>query len=204
MSPRPRPEGRSHRSAEHGGYLSTFVRRVATQVVAIVAVVGLAGCVTVPRGGANLGGEALSGRLSVRVEADGATPARSVSAVFDLRGNPSAGRLDLSTPLGSMMAQARWSPTRVVLATPKGESDFPDLDALTRDVLGESVPVAALFDWLDGRPWPGAPSAPAADSGGGFEQLGWTVDLARYADAVVSAHRASPPPVTVRIKLDRP
>mgnify|MGYP001553916021 CR=1 FL=1 len=185
----------------------TFVRRVAARffaVTAIVALFGLAGCATVPRGGANLAGETLSGRLSVRVEADGATPARAVSAMFDLRGDPGAGRLDLSTPLGSMMAQARWSPSRVVLATPKGESDFPDLDALTREVLGESLPVAALFDWLHGRPWPGAPSVPTAGSNDGFEQLGWTVDLGRYADAVVSAHRASPPPVTVRIKLDRP
>jgi outer membrane lipoprotein LolB len=185
----------------------TFIRRAAARFVAVAAVaarIGLAGCATVPRGGANLAGETLSGRLSVRVEADGATPARSVAAVFDLRGDPSAGRLDLSTPLGSMMAQARWSPGGVVLATPKGESDFRDLDALTRDVLGESLPVAALFDWLHGRPWPGAPSAPAAGTSGGFEQLGWTIDLGRYADAMVSAHRAAPPPVTVRIKLDRP
>jgi outer membrane lipoprotein LolB len=41
-----------------------------------------------------------------------------------------------------------------VLATPRGESTFTDLDALTRQALGESVPVSALFDWLQGRPWP--------------------------------------------------
>ena len=181
--------------------------RAAARLAATIAMLVLAGCATVPRGDASSAGETLSGRLSVRVEADGTAPARSVSAAFELHGDPNAGRLDLSTPLGSMLAQARWSPIRVVLATPKGESDFRDLDSLTREMLGESLPVAALFDWLHGRPWPGAPSTPsvpAANSGGGFEQLGWTVDLGRFADAVVSAHRESPPLVTVRIKLDRP
>ena len=104
--------------------------------------------------------------------------------------------------LGSILAQARWSPGEVVLATPRGESTFADLDALTRQALGESVPVSALFDWLQGRPWPGAPSAPAGN-GPGFAQLGWAVELDRFDEAMVTARRDSPPPVTVRIKLDR-
>ena len=33
--------------------------------------------------------------------------------------------------------------------------------------------------------------------------LGWTVDLARFDDALINAHRARAPAVTVRIKLDR-
>lgn len=179
--------------------------RAAVWIAAASAAAVLAGCVSVPRGGAGLAGESFSGRLSIRVEAEGAAPARSLSAAFDLRGGPSAGRLDLSTPLGSVLAQARWSPSHVVLATPRGETNFSDLDALTREVLGESLPVAALFDWLQGRPWPGAPSTPAiGESGAGFEQLGWAVSLARFDEALVSARRESPPPVTVRIKLDRP
>ena len=157
-----------------------------------------------PRSGAGAPGETLSGRLSVRVEADGAAPARSLSAAFELRGDPKTGRLDLSTPLGSVLAQARWSPAKVVLATPRGETDFSDLDALTREVLGESLPVAALFDWLHGRPWPGASRPAVGAAGPGFEQLGWAVDLAHFDEALVSARRESPPPVTVRIKLDRP
>jgi outer membrane lipoprotein LolB len=63
---------------------------------------GLAACSTLappPRGG-----EAMAGRLSVRVESD---PPRSVAAAFELRGSPQAGELDLSTPLGSLMARAR-------------------------------------------------------------------------------------------------
>ncbi|MEO7708021.1 MAG: outer membrane lipoprotein LolB [Caldimonas sp.] len=163
----------------------------------------LAACTTIPRAPLATPSEPLSGRLSIRVDADGATPARTLTAAFELNGGPSAGRLDLSTPLGSILAQARWEPGEVVLATPRGESRFADLDALTRQALGESVPVAALFDWLHGRPWPGAASIPAS-TGAGFVQLGWAVDLERFDDAWVTAKRDSPPPVTVRIKLDRP
>ena len=159
-----------------------------------------AGCATVRPTAPAAAGDELAGRLSLRVEAEGNAPARSLTAAFELRGNADAGRLDLSTPLGSVLAQARWSPREVVLATPRGERAYPDLDALTREVLGESLPVAALFDWLRGRPWAGAPSR-AGD--GGFEQLGWSVDLARFDDALVSARREAPPPVSVRIKLDR-
>jgi outer membrane lipoprotein LolB len=145
--------------------------------------------------------ETISGRLAVRVDAAGSEPARSFSAAFDLRGNSRSGVLGLSTPLGSMLAQARWSPETVTLATPQGRREFPDLDSLTREVLGESVPVEAWFDWLRGRPWPAAPSTALAD--GSFTQLGWTVDLARLADGRVSALREQPPPkVSVRIQLD--
>jgi outer membrane lipoprotein LolB len=176
-------------------------RRGRRTLAAVIVAVSLAGCANVPRGEAPLGGDTLAGRLSIRIDEEMA-PARSLTAGFELRGDPRAGRLELSTPLGSVLAQARWSPTRVVLATPRGETEFTDLDALTREVLGESLPVAALFDWLRGRPWPGAPSRPVT---GGFEQLGWTVDLSRFDEALVAARRADPLPVTtVRIKLDRP
>ena len=183
---------------------AAFGRAVAAIVRAslVAAAVALAACTTIPQSPPSAPRETLSGRLSIRVDADGATPARTLTAAFELNGSPRAGRLDLSTPLGSILAQARWSPGEVVLATPRGESNFTDLDALTRQALGESVPVPALFDWLQGRPWPGAPSTPAP-AGPGFAQLGWAVDLERFDDALVTARRDSPPPVTVRIKLDR-
>ena len=168
----------------------------------VAGVIALAACTTVPRNPTEAASETLSGRLSIRVDADGTAPARTLTAAFELNGGPRAGRLDLATPLGSILAQARWSPSEVVLATPRGESTFADLDALTRQALGESVPVSALFDWLQGRPWPGAPSAPAS-TGPGFAQLGWAVELDRFDEALVTARRDSPPPVTVRIKLDR-
>ncbi len=161
-------------------------------------------CASVPRGAQPFVADTLSGRLAVRVDASDGAPARSENAVFELRGNAQAGQLNLSTPLGSVLAQARWAQGTVVLATPQGERRFADLDSLTQEVLGESVPVAALFDWLRGRPWPDAASvgrvAPAEP---GFSQLGWSVSLARFDDGLVVAKRESAPAVTVRAKLDR-
>ena len=173
--------------------------------VALFAAMLIGACAVVPPGADALDAAALTGRLAVRVEASAGAPARAVSAAFDLRGSATTGRLNLVTPLGSVLAQARWSPGSVVLATPQGETQFPDLDALTRAVLGESLPVAALFDWLRGRPWPGAAStATVAPAEAGFEQLGWVVNLARFDEAWVAARRDAAPAVTVRARMDRP
>ena len=177
-----------------------WVHRLATLAVAGV----IAGCAAwnPPRDPASI--DSISGRMSVRVEPAGDDKPRVVSAIFDLRGDAERGTLDLSTPLGTVLARANWSPTAVVLVSPDGEQRFADLDALTQRVLGESIPVAALFDWLRGRPWPGAPStATSPPAAAGFDQLGWHVDLAQFADAWIIARRDRAPVVTVRAKLDR-
>ncbi len=173
-------------------------RRAAALALPLAAL--LTACVALPVDDRVLDGETLSGRLALRIDTVGEEQPRSVVAGFELQGAPAAGRLNLSTPTGQVMAQARWAPGRVVLVTPQGEKPYGSLDALTREVLGESLPVAALFDWLHGRPWPGA--AHEAQSPG-FRQLGWTVDLARFADDTIVAVREGAPAVTVRVKLDR-
>lgn len=169
-----------------------------------MAALAMAACASVPQGAAPGPSETLAGRLAVRVEAYEGAAARSENAAFELQGSAQAGQLNLSTPLGSVLAQARWAPGSVVLTTPQGERSFNDLDALTQQVLGESVPVAALFDWLRGRPWPGATSVVSvAPAQPGFAQLGWSVDLARFNTGLVVARRDRAPVVTVRAKLDR-
>ena len=179
-----------------------MTRLSASLFASLVAVVLIAGCASVEPAPPVVGGDSFAGRLSVRVEPTASTSARSLTASFDLRGTPSAGTLGLSTPIGSLLAQARWQPGSVVLVTPQGSRRFADLDSLTREVLGESVPIEAWFDWLHGRPWPGAASTPQP-AGSGFRQLGWTVDLSRFAAGAVSATRLEPqPPVGVRIQLD--
>jgi len=173
------------------------------RLAAFASAVALVGCASVAPLPPGMPGESFSGRLAVRVAALGGEPARAFSASFELRGNARAGALGLSSPLGTLLAQARWAPGEVALATPQGTRNFADLDGLTREVLGESVPIEAWFDWLRGRPWPGAPG-PSTTIGAGFEQLGWTVDLARFADGAVTATRNEPAPsVVVRIQLDR-
>lgn len=163
--------------------------------------VALGGCATVTPPSPE--GDSLSGRLAVKVDADGTQPARSVSAGFELIGSSSVGRLNLTSPLGTVMARADWSPNDVRLITSDGETRYGDLDTLTREMLGESLPVAALFDWLRGRPWPGAPSqftTPPVEAG--FDQLGWSVRLGRLGDGWVTAKRSRAPQVTVRAQVE--
>jgi len=182
--------------------------RLGAVVLAFAGVV--VACTTVPQAPPANSNDTLSGRLALRVEPLASEAPRSVSAAFDLRGDSRAGTLGLSTPLGSLLAQARWSPAEVVLTTPRETRRFASLDELTREALGESVPIEAWFDWLRGRPWPGAAStpldatsAPSDPPASGFRQLGWRVDLSRFAAGTIAATRESPAPVvTVRIRLD--
>ena len=183
--------------------------RLRAVVIAFTAVA--AACTTVPTAPRAEANDAISGRFALRVEPVANEAPRSVSAAFDLRGDSRAGTLGLSTPLGSMLAQARWSPTDVVLTTPRETRRFASLDELTREALGESVPIEAWFDWLRGRPWPGAPSAPLDGAptapsnppAPGFRQLGWRVDMSQFTAGTIAATREAPAPVvTVRIRLD--
>jgi outer membrane lipoprotein LolB len=157
----------------------------------------LAGCATRPPDG----GRWLSGRLSVKVDALADQPSRSLTSAFELQGDAERGELRLTSPLGTLVAAARWAPGEAVLDTASGRTTYADLDSLAREALGEALPLRALPAWLRGQPWPGADSRATAT---GFEQLGWQVGLARYAEGWLEATRDRPPAVTVRARLEPP
>jgi outer membrane lipoprotein LolB len=135
----------------------------------------------------------------VRIAATPQQPAQSVSADFELRGTGPQGELRLSSPLGIRMATATWGPGLARLVTADGDKRFNSLEELSRQSLGENLPLAALPDWLAGRPWADVPYSATAD---GFEQLGWQVSLARQNEGWIEARRATPPEVLVRVRLD--
>lgn len=161
----------------------------------LAAALVFGGCASTPPPGA------LSGRLVVNVAAAADQPSRSVSGSFDLQGDADRGELRLTSPLGTLVAAARWAPGEALLLAGGEERRFDDLDSLSREALGEALPLRALPDWLRGRPWAGAASTPAD---GGFEQLGWQVRTARLAEGYVEAARAAPPAVSVRARLEPP
>lgn len=164
---------------------------------ALLAALGLlAGCATTPRPAPEL-----AGRLAVQVQAHAGTPGRSLSTQFELHGDARAGELQLTTPLGGITAKANWRPGAAELSTAQGTRLFADLDTLAEELLGQALPLAALIDWLRGRPWPGAPSSANAT---GFEQLGWRIDLSRFAEGWVLAGRDAAPTIAVRARLERP
>ena len=180
------------------GVAATLKPCCTRSLVALALASVLVGCATLPPPPAS----ALSGRIAVRVDAHGEQPARGFSAGFDLQGGAGAGELRLASPLGTLLASARWSGAGAWLVTPEGETAYADLDALSRAALGEVLPLRALPDWLHGRPWDGAPSRRVET---GFEQLGWRIALAGLAAGRVEAVRLDPlPAVTVRAALERP
>jgi outer membrane lipoprotein LolB len=140
-----------------------------------------------------------TGRLWVRVAASPERIAQSISADFELRAVADSGELRLTGPLGTRLATAQWAPGQALLLTPEGTQRFDNLDALSRQTLGENLPLAALPDWLKGRPWP---QATHINSDAGFEQLGWQVNLSKQSQGLIEARRASAPEVSVRVKLD--
>jgi outer membrane lipoprotein LolB len=164
------------------------------------ALLVLAGCASV----APPAGEAppLAGRLAVTVAAQPGSPNRSASTQFELHGNAERGRLVLTSPLGTTLARASWQPGAAEADTGRGHVErHANLDALAQSLLGEPLPLAALVEWLHGRPWSGAPHTAVQ---GGFEQLGWRIDTSRRADGVLLAARAAAPAITVRALLDAP
>ena len=165
---------------------------------ALVVLAALSGCASLapPSSPADL-----AGRLAVRVDASAATPARSFSADFDLRGTTDRGTLRLSGPLGATLAEVRWQPGRAELADAQGTRAYATLDAMAQDLFGEPLPLAALIDWLRGRPWSGAPSVQRDD---GFEQLGWHVGLGGFAEGLLQATRQRAPGVSMRARLEKP
>ena len=146
----------------------------------------------------NHGFMGVSGKISVRIDSFNDRPPQSVVALFDLQiTNGQSGQLELSSPLGTMMGRASWGPDQVRLYTPHTERIYPHLAALSQDLLGENVPIEALFDWLNGRPWPMAASSPLPAPGRGFNQLDWLVKLDRESEGLILAERLSAPTITV-------
>jgi outer membrane lipoprotein LolB len=161
------------------------------------ALLALGGCATVqPQSAPDV-----AGRLAVRVDATAATASRSFAADFDLRGNAERGTLRLTGPLGATLAEVRWRPGRAELSDNQGTRAFDTLDAMAKELFGEALPLAALTDWLRGRPWAGAPNVRRED---GFEQLGWRIGLGSFGDGLLQASRERAPAVSVRARLDKP
>jgi outer membrane lipoprotein LolB len=117
------------------------------------------------------------GRLALRID----SPEQpSFYAGFELTGQARAGELLLSSPLGNVVASLRWTPQAAYLRNNGETRQFDSLDALATEATGTAIPIAALFQWLDGR------DAVAA---------GWQADLSQLAQGRLLARRTHPGPV---------
>lgn len=162
-----------------------------------VATTLLAGCAT--RQSAPPGGDVLTGRLILQIGPSESQLPRQWSAGFELRGTARRGVLDLTSPLGTLVAQARWQPGQAELLQGTDIVQFAGLAELSRQLLGEVVPLEALYDWLRGRP---APETPHEPTEAGFVQHGWRVEITGLAQGLFVARRAAAPMITLRARLE--
>ena len=168
------------------------------RVACLAGLLTLAACAALPVPPA--AGPSWSGRLGWSIAATAQQPAQQASAGFELHGSAREGWLELTSPVGTLIARARWRIDGAELETAQGRSRHEDLASLSRAAFGElGLPLAALFDWLRGEPWPGAPheARPA-----GFVQEGWLVDRQALAEGRLTATRAAEPAITLRVRLE--
>lgn len=141
-----------------------------------IAMVGLLASCAAPARMAVPGQDFWYGRLAVRIVTD---PPQAFSAGFELRGSPDTGELQLTSPLGNTLAMVIWAPQVAELRQGERVTRYPSLDALTTELSGTALPVAAMFGWLKGQPSGAA---------------GWQPDLSQQPDGKVTALRTSPEP----------
>ena len=127
-----------------------------------------------------------SGRMAIQVLKN---PPESLSAGFELQGSAQAGEMVLLSPIGTTLARLEWTPQGARLTQGQQQVDSPNLQRLGARLTGTELPIAALFEWLAGRP---------------AEAPGWQVDLSAHAQGRINAERREPSPAAaLRIALDR-
>ncbi len=160
-------------------------RALAWLLLPPVAVLQACASAPVPASAAAL--ERWTGRLGLQVESE---PPQSFFAGFELSGNPQAGELSLSSPLGSTLAVLQWQPGQTLLRQGEQTRRYESLDALAQELTGAAIPVRALFGWLNGTPQ-------AVE--------GWQADLSRLPEGRLVARRLMPlPTAELRVVLEQP
>jgi outer membrane lipoprotein LolB len=162
------------------------------------AVLGLlaAACATLPPPPA--GGVSYSGRFALVI--DGADRHETDSGRFTLTVDGPDVTVDLSTPLGTTVARVQTAPDGARVTVPSGggvRTEWgPDADALSLRVLGWTLPVSGISDWIEGRPAAGRPYRlePAEAGNTKLEQDGWTI---RFEPGAAGGHPR-------RLELTRP
>ncbi len=150
----------------------------------------LTACAVPPTANDSPGANRWRGRLSITVQTELAqTPAQSLTAGFELSGDPQTGELTLYTPLGGTAAALSWSARSATLRSAGESRDFASLGALIRHATGTELPLPALFAWL---------------AGDNREIAGWQVDLSQYAAGRILARRTEAGSETqIRLILER-
>jgi outer membrane lipoprotein LolB len=184
----------------------------------------LAACASLPPPAPPAGAAAvLAGRFSLAVThtPGGALEKReNWTGRFSLVTGAAGQSLDLSSPLGATLARIESGPDGASLSVPEGggvrTERGSDVQALSERVLGWSLPLAGLPDWVAGRPVSGRPfrvlEGDDGDAAGPtrFAQDDWTVVVARAAGGaarrvqIERPAQGESPQIELRVVLDAP
>ena len=162
-----------------------------------------------------------AGRFSLavtRIDPAGDAPQRDAwTGRFTLQVDARSLTLDLVSPLGSTIARFETDAREARLLVPSNGGvrveHGADAQALSEQVLGWSLPVAGMPDWVEGRPSSARPFRPLPADGDKerFEQDGWSVTVEpATADRpgrrlqMDRNGRAGAPDVALRVVLDGP
>jgi outer membrane lipoprotein LolB len=173
-------------------------------VASACAITLLSACATVP---ANLSQAPvaayrdtidLNGRLSVNYQKDGKPETLSVK--FSWSQNGSHIDVNLASPLGQTLARVSVTPESATLTqTDRRARVARDIDALTTQALGWSLPVSGLRDWLQGyATMPGGKRFVASPANNTVTTAdGWRLTFVSWQD------EAAAQPVPKRIDAER-
>lgn len=186
--------------------------------VALVLAALMGACATLPLPSGVQRSYAGRFSLAVTTASEGAATQRNAwSGRFALAVGPQSLTLDLVSPLGATIARFETDPREARLLVPSDGglrvARGPDAQALSQQVLGWSLPIEGMPDWVEGRPSSTRPfrRLPAEDGNERFEQDGWSVTVERIAGAKAGrrvqmerAARDGLPSVALRVVLDGP
>jgi outer membrane lipoprotein LolB len=115
----------------------------------------LAGCATTPSAPRSSAAVApyrdsleLTGRIAINYSRDGKK--ESLNGKFTWRQNKADTDVSLISPTGQIVAVINVTPTSATLKQSGKQRTAPDLDSLTTQTLGWTLPVTGLRDWLQG------------------------------------------------------
>jgi len=194
-------------------------RRTVPALALAAALSVLAGCATAPRSTAVVAPYQetleLTGRIAISFTRDGKKEA--LNGNFNWQQNASRTDVSLNSPTGQTVAKITVTPTAATLQQ-SGEPvrTAPDLDSLTRQTLGWTLPVGGLRDWLqgyatdsDGKRFTASPGNDSVVTRDGWkiDYLGWQDDAAavpqpRRIDVTRLALGQQVDDMAIRIVLD--
>lgn len=131
----------------------------------------------------------VSGRISVNMDGKGSV------GQFDWAHRATDDLLSVNSPLGSTVARLQRDASGVSLQADGKTWQAADVESLTQEVLGWTLPLGNLVWWIRGLPAPDEPYRFADD--GSLTQQGWTIRFVSDADV------PSPYPKRVDMQRDR-